>query len=123
MGILVRELHELVFDGGAVARADPGDLAPIEGREVKVILDNLAGGAGRLRHPTGNLIAAGSPSGEALAGLFHVEQVSLLAGVVEGKKGGGDVARLLLAFTEINRSSQDARRGAGLKSLQLNSNL
>ena len=123
MGVLVRELDELILDRRTVARADPGDLAAKERREVQVLLDNLAGGAGGLGHPTGYLLAARCPSGEALAGLFHVEQIGLLAGVVEGEKGGGGIAWLLLTFAKIDGPSQDARRGASLKSLEFDSSL
>ena len=105
MGVLIRELHKLVLDGRAVARPDPGDLAAKERREVEVLLDNLAGGAGRLSHPTGYLLTSRGPSGEAFAGLFHVEQIGLLAGIVEGKKGGGGIARLLLTFAKIDGPS------------------
>jgi hypothetical protein len=55
--------------------------------------------------------------------LFHVEQILLTAGVVEGKKGRGDIAGLLLALAEIDRGTEDARRGAGLKPLEFNASL
>ena len=123
MGVLIRELHELVLDGRAVARTDPGDLASIEGREVKVLLHDLPGGPGGLRHPTGYLVAPWGPSGEAFTRLFHVEQIGLLTGVVEGEKGRGGIAWLLLALTEIDGRTEDARRGAGLESLEFDSSL
>jgi hypothetical protein len=55
--------------------------------------------------------------------LFHVEQIGLLTGIVEGEKGRGGVARLLLALTKIDGRTEDARRGAGLKSLEFNASL
>ena len=90
---------------------------------MEVILDDLACGAGRLRHPARDLVGAWGPSWEAFASLFHVEQIGLLAGVVEGEQGRGGVARLLLALTEIDGASEDARRGAGLQPLKLNASL
>jgi hypothetical protein len=52
-----------------------------------------------------------------------VEQISLLAGVVEGEKGRGGIAWLLLALTEIDGRTEDARRGAGLESLEFDASL
>ena len=42
---------------------------------------------------------------------------------MEGKKGGGEVAGLLFALAKINGRAEDARRGAGLQALQLNSSV
>jgi hypothetical protein len=55
--------------------------------------------------------------------LFHVEQIGLLTGVVEGEKGRGGIAWLLLALTEIDGRTEDARRGTGLESLEFDSSL
>ncbi len=100
--LLFRELHKLIFNGGAVARANAFNLAAIKRRAVEVIMDNLTGHSRCLGHPAGDLIAARSPSGEALAALFHVEHVGFLPGIMEGKKGGGEVAGLLFALAKIN---------------------
>jgi hypothetical protein len=48
------------------------------------------------------LVAARGPSREALAALFHVEHVGFLPGIMEGKKGRGQIAGLLLALAKIN---------------------
>ena len=75
------------------------------------------------RHPTRDLIASRRPARQALAILFHVEQVGGLAGIVEGKQGGGFIAGLLFAFRKINGRAEDAGWGASLQPLQLNTSI
>ena len=47
----------------------------------------------------------------------------MLTGVVEGEKGRGGIARLLLTLAEIDGRAEDARRGAGLESLEFDASL
>ena len=55
--------------------------------------------------------------------MFHVEQVAVLARVMEGKKSGGLIARLLFTFRKIDRASKDSWRGTSLESLQLDTSI
>jgi hypothetical protein len=48
MGVLVSELDEFIFDGGAIAGAYAFDLAAIEWGEVEVILNDFSRGGGSL---------------------------------------------------------------------------
>ncbi len=121
MGILVRELDEFIFDRGAIAGAYAFDLAAVKRGEVQVLLNDFSRGAGGLGHPTSYLIRPWGPTGQPLLRVFHVEQVGLLPGVMEGEKGRGGVARLGLALGEIDGGPEDARRRPGLEPLKFDS--
>ena len=120
---LVGETHELVLNARAVAGADAGDLAGVHRRLVKVVPDDLLGLRCRVGHPAGHLFAARGPAEPALAGLFHVEQVLRIPGVVKGKQGGLSIALLFLQSREVNAPSQNPRRGPGLEALKFDAGL
>ena len=123
MGILIGELHELIFNRWAVTRSYAGYLTAIERGQVEVLLHDLTRGAGGFRHPARDLVTSRSPAGEPFARLFHVEQIGYLARIMERKKGRGYIPWLFLALTEINGGSEDTRRGTCLESLKFYSRL
>ena len=121
MGVLVCELDEFIFDGGAIAGANAFDLATVERGEMEVLLNDFSRSAGGLGHPAGDLICAWGPTWQPLLRVFHVEQVGLLPGVMEGEKGRGGVARLGLALGKVDGGSEDTRRRPRLESLEFDS--
>ena len=88
---LVRELDDLVFDGGAVARADAFDAAGVHGRAMDVLADE----AQRLRRGEGDvaadlrlhdlLRAEAEGRGIGVAGLFF-ERVPADGAAVEARR-------------------------------------
>ena len=101
---LVGETDDLVFDGGAVARADAFDLASEHGAAVDVGLDEGEGFGGGCRDVAGDLAEGRNP------GCFAV-----LRRGAEAEGGGVGVAGLGLKARPVDRPAVEARGCAGLE--------
>src|SRR5271165_4003488 len=107
MAGLVRESHELVLDARAIPWPDSFDFSAIHGRLVKIGPDNPCCFCRGMGHPARDLIRARDPSEAGFAGLFHVEQILGIAGVVERKECGLRVTFLLTHPAKIYASAKD----------------
>ena len=93
---LVRKLDDLVFDGGAVARAGGVDLAAVHGRAMDVLADDAMG----LRRGVGD-VAGDLRLGDAAG--------------AEAEGRGIGVAGLRLEARKIDGAAIEARRSSGLE--------
>ena len=96
VGVLVGKLDDLVFDGGAVARADGVDLAAVHGRAMDVVADDAMGFGRGVGDVAGHLRLGDAPGAEA-------------------ERRGIGVAGLGLEAGEVDGAAVEARRGAGLE--------
>src|SRR5689334_2049801 len=58
MAFLVRKLDDLVFNAGAVARANPFDMTTVHRREVEVITNHLVSGVVGVSQPAGQQVVS-----------------------------------------------------------------
>ena len=100
MAILIRKAHDLILDGGAVARARAVDGSGVHWGAVDVFADDAVG---------------------VLVGIGQVAFGAVLKRAVgqEGEGRDGFVAGLRLHFIKINGGFLDAGRCAGLEAAQL----
>ncbi len=115
MAFALRELDHLVLEGGAVARADAGDGAGVEGREVKVFADHplrLRPGVAEVTdHPV-----AYPPPGEEGEGLGRLvaglgKEAAPVDGVSVQAHGGARLEAGHLQAQGFEAFGQFARRG------------
>src|SRR5262249_34873437 len=96
MAVLIGELDHLVLDRGAIARADADDLAAVKRRAADVVTNRLMEFLIRISDVTGNLALSDGPG-------------------PEGKRRRDFITRLLLEGLEVDRTSVESGRSAGLE--------
>ena len=102
MARLIREAHDLILDGRAVARTDALDFAAVERRTVEVCADDLM----RFRSRIGQMT--------------YRAVIGRMVGL-EGKRDNFILSLLHRKAFKVNRAAVDARRRAGLEALQTQS--
>ena len=81
----ISESDEFILDTRAIPRADPFDFPAIHRGLVEIATNNIGRLGGGVGHPARNLFKSGLPAQSTFPGLFHVEQVLRIAGVVKGE--------------------------------------
>ena len=84
VGVLVGKLDDLVFDGGAVARAGGVDLAAVHGRAMDVLADDAMGFRRGVGDVAGDLGLGDAAGAEAEGRGIGVAGLRLKAGKVDG---------------------------------------
>src|SRR5471030_110800 len=123
MARLVGKPDELVLNARTIPRTDSFDLAAVHRRLVEIRADDLGRCLCCMGHPARRLGRPRDPSNARFSGMFHVEQILRVTGVVKGEQGGMKVALLLLHLTEVDAAPEDPGWGARLEAPQLDTNL